>query len=136
MRTKLCFAPAFIPLAAGSRIASGSREDGCIKPSARCSAEAIKAGGSSISDYVDSDGREGSFQFDHRVYQRTGEPCVTCGTRVEANPGNPARYPFLPQLPKEMKAPERIETNRLVLRKPTLADAERQCLPGMPAIRT
>jgi formamidopyrimidine-DNA glycosylase len=45
--------------------------------------EALKAGGSSISDYVDSDGREGSFQFDHRVYQRTGEPCVTCGTRVK-----------------------------------------------------
>jgi formamidopyrimidine-DNA glycosylase len=44
--------------------------------------EAIAAGGSSISDYVDAEGRKGFFQFSHRVYQRTGEPCVTCGTAV------------------------------------------------------
>jgi formamidopyrimidine-DNA glycosylase len=44
--------------------------------------EAIAAGGSSVSDYVDADGRKGFFQFSHRVYQRTGEPCVTCGRRV------------------------------------------------------
>jgi formamidopyrimidine-DNA glycosylase len=44
--------------------------------------EAIAAGGSSISDYVDAEGRKGFFQFSHRVYQRTGEPCVTCGTAI------------------------------------------------------
>jgi formamidopyrimidine-DNA glycosylase len=44
--------------------------------------EAIAAGGSSISDYVDAHGRKGFFQFSHRVYQRTGEPCVTCGTPI------------------------------------------------------
>ena len=44
--------------------------------------EAIAAGGSSISDYVDAQGRKGFFQFSHRVYQRTGEPCVTCGTAI------------------------------------------------------
>jgi len=44
--------------------------------------EAIDAGGSSISDYVDAEGRRGFFQFSHRVYQRTGEPCVSCGTPV------------------------------------------------------
>jgi formamidopyrimidine-DNA glycosylase len=44
--------------------------------------EAIAAGGSSISDYVDAEGRKGFFQFSHRVYQRTGEPCVKCGTRI------------------------------------------------------
>jgi formamidopyrimidine-DNA glycosylase len=44
--------------------------------------EAIAAGGSSISDYVDAEGRKGFFQFSHRVYQRTGEPCVTCGSAV------------------------------------------------------
>jgi formamidopyrimidine-DNA glycosylase len=44
--------------------------------------EAIDAGGSSISDYVDAEGRKGFFQFSHRVYQRTDEPCVTCGTRI------------------------------------------------------
>jgi formamidopyrimidine-DNA glycosylase len=44
--------------------------------------EAIDAGGSSISDYVDAQGRQGFFQFSHRVYQRTGEPCVNCGTAI------------------------------------------------------
>jgi formamidopyrimidine-DNA glycosylase len=44
--------------------------------------EAIDAGGSSISDYVDAQGRQGFFQFSHRVYQRTGEPCVRCGTPI------------------------------------------------------
>jgi formamidopyrimidine-DNA glycosylase len=44
--------------------------------------EAIAAGGSSISDYVDARGRPGFFQFSHRVYQRTGEPCVACGTPI------------------------------------------------------
>ena len=44
--------------------------------------EAIAAGGSSISDYVDAQGRKGFFQFSHRVYQRTGEPCLVCGTPI------------------------------------------------------
>jgi len=44
--------------------------------------EAIKAGGSSISDYVDVDGRQGSFQVRHNVYQKTGEPCPRCGSKI------------------------------------------------------
>jgi len=44
--------------------------------------EAIAAGGSSISDYVNAEGRQGLFQVSHRVYQRTGEPCVTCGAAI------------------------------------------------------
>ena len=41
-------------------------------------AEAIAAGGSSVSDYVDSSGDSGFFQLQHRVYQRTGEACPSC----------------------------------------------------------
>jgi len=44
--------------------------------------QAIAKGGSSISDYVDAEGRRGFFQFEHRVYQRTGEPCVKCGAAI------------------------------------------------------
>jgi formamidopyrimidine-DNA glycosylase len=44
--------------------------------------EAIALGGSSISDYVDADGEEGFFQFQHRVYGREGEPCLVCGTAI------------------------------------------------------
>ena len=45
--------------------------------------EAIAAGGSSVSDYVDAAGEEGLFQFAHRVYQRTGEPCLVCRTPIK-----------------------------------------------------
>jgi formamidopyrimidine-DNA glycosylase len=44
--------------------------------------EAIASRGSSIHSYVDAEGREGGFQAEHRVYQRTGEPCVNCGSPV------------------------------------------------------
>ena len=44
--------------------------------------EAIAAGGSSISDYVDAEGRPGFFQISHRVYQRTGQPCTACRTPI------------------------------------------------------
>jgi formamidopyrimidine-DNA glycosylase len=40
--------------------------------------EAIRLGGSSISDYVDSEGRPGEFQLRHRVYQRKGKKCFRC----------------------------------------------------------
>jgi formamidopyrimidine-DNA glycosylase len=44
--------------------------------------KAIKAGGSSVSDYVDADGEAGFFQFQHHVYMRTGQPCLVCGTPI------------------------------------------------------
>jgi formamidopyrimidine-DNA glycosylase len=44
--------------------------------------QAIRAGGSSVSDYVDADGERGFFQIQHRVYMRTGEPCLVCGTPI------------------------------------------------------
>lgn len=44
--------------------------------------EAIEHGGSSISDYVDADGRKGSFQLQHKVYGREGKPCTRCGTPI------------------------------------------------------
>jgi formamidopyrimidine-DNA glycosylase len=44
---------------------------------------AIKAGGTTVSDYVDSEGAEGFFQFRLRAYGRTGEPCVKCKTPIK-----------------------------------------------------
>src|SRR5712664_734252 len=43
---------------------------------------AIHLRGSSISDYVDSDGNRGEFQLRHRVYQREGKPCVRCREKI------------------------------------------------------
>jgi formamidopyrimidine-DNA glycosylase len=45
--------------------------------------EAIAAGGSSVSNYVDSAGEPGFFQFQHRVYGREAEPCLACGTPIK-----------------------------------------------------
>ena len=45
--------------------------------------EAIKLGGSSVSDYVDAEGHEGFFQLQHRVYLRTGQPCLICKTPIK-----------------------------------------------------
>ncbi|WP_025885972.1 bifunctional DNA-formamidopyrimidine glycosylase/DNA-(apurinic or apyrimidinic site) lyase [Asaia prunellae] len=45
--------------------------------------EAIRAGGSTLRDYVDSEGKPGAFQELHQVYGREGEPCPDC-------PGYPA----------------------------------------------
>jgi formamidopyrimidine-DNA glycosylase len=44
---------------------------------------AIELGGSSVSDYVDADGVRGFFQLEHRVYMRTGQPCLICGTPIK-----------------------------------------------------
>ena len=46
---------------------------------------AIAAGGSSLRDYVQSDGELGYFQHNFKVYDRTGHPCpgCTCRTGVE-----------------------------------------------------
>ena len=45
--------------------------------------EAIALGGSTVSDYVDSDGEEGFFQLRHRVYGREDEPCLVCKTPIK-----------------------------------------------------
>jgi len=45
--------------------------------------EAIAAGGSSVSNYVDARGEPGFFQLQHRVYGREGQPCLTCKTPIK-----------------------------------------------------
>jgi len=44
--------------------------------------QAIAEKGSTLQDYRDAEGKAGNFQFFHKVYDRKGEPCVVCGTRV------------------------------------------------------
>lgn len=43
---------------------------------------AIRAGGSSVSDYVDAEGSKGFFQVQHRVYGCKGKPCRVCGMPI------------------------------------------------------
>ena len=44
--------------------------------------DAIRLGGSSVSDYVDADGVRGFFQLEHCVYLRAGLPCRRCQTLI------------------------------------------------------
>jgi formamidopyrimidine-DNA glycosylase len=45
--------------------------------------QAIKAGGTTFSDYRDGQGGRGRFQNRLAVYGREGEPCRVCGTPIE-----------------------------------------------------
>lgn len=45
--------------------------------------QAIRLRGSSVSDYVDSEGRRGEFQQRHRVYRRHGKKCARCGATIK-----------------------------------------------------
>jgi formamidopyrimidine-DNA glycosylase len=45
--------------------------------------EAIKQGGSSLRDFVHSDGSSGYFQQSYFVYGRTGEACRVCNTAIK-----------------------------------------------------
>lgn len=44
--------------------------------------EAIRLRGSSVSDYVDSNGEPGEFQLRHRVYMREGKKCFRCSAVI------------------------------------------------------
>ena len=47
--------------------------------------EAIAKGGSTLRDYVGSDGSSGYFQLDYFVYGRAGEACRVCGTPIRSS---------------------------------------------------
>ena len=69
------------PRAIGSRLRP-ERAARLYRAIRRVLREAIRAGGSSVSDYVDSEGRAGWFQFRHQVYGRTGQRCQECGVVI------------------------------------------------------
>lgn len=53
-----------------------------VKEARRVLRRAIKAGGSSIDDFVRPDGSDGEYQHERRVYAREGEACSRCGTAI------------------------------------------------------
>ncbi len=46
-------------------------------------AQAIEMGGSTLRDFVDSDGKAGYFQQTYTVYGRASQACLVCGTLIE-----------------------------------------------------
>jgi len=45
--------------------------------------QAIDCGGSTISDFANANHESGYFQVNFRVYDRKGQPCLTCGQAIE-----------------------------------------------------
>ena len=43
---------------------------------------AIETGGSTLRDFVNSDGKSGYFQQEYKVYGKTDQPCAHCGTPI------------------------------------------------------
>jgi formamidopyrimidine-DNA glycosylase len=66
------------PLRAANRI-SRARYERLVPAIRETLSDAIAAGGSSIRDYVHSDGGAGCFQIQAGVYDRAGLPCLRCG---------------------------------------------------------
>ncbi len=44
---------------------------------------AIEAGGTTLKDYLHPEGKNGSFQFELKVYGRVGKPCINCRLPLE-----------------------------------------------------
>ena len=77
------FSAGISPVRAANRI--GRKRYERLIPAIKQTLEnSIAAGGSSVRDYVHSDGGAGCFQLSCAVYDRAGEPCVTCGQPVRA----------------------------------------------------
>lgn len=47
-------------------------------------AKAIKAGGTTLSDFTQANGKPGYFRHELQVYAREGQPCYYCGTPIKS----------------------------------------------------
>jgi len=64
--------------------------------------EAIKAGGSSVDNYLDLEGKKGFFQFHHKIYGKKGEPCPRCRTKIKKMVLNQRSSYFCPNCQKKL----------------------------------
>ena len=58
---------------------------------------AIKAGGTTLRDYVGADGKPGYFRRKLYVYERGGEPCRRCATPIRHRVQGQRSTYFCPQ---------------------------------------
>lgn len=79
---EILFDAGFHPARRG-RTLRADEVDRLVQSTARILREAIKLGGSTIRDYVNSEGTPGWFQISHRVYGQEGKPCVRCGGPIK-----------------------------------------------------
>lgn len=79
---EVLFAAKIHPLSSANQISY----DACmslVKHIKKVLAYAIKHGGTTIRDYSDSEGNEGAFQNELKVYGRQGQPCLVCGNKLK-----------------------------------------------------
>ena len=70
------------PLRAANRI-SIKRYQILVDEIERVLQAAIESGGSTLRDFVNSDGKPGYFAFEHKVYGRDGQACEECGATLK-----------------------------------------------------
>ena len=54
-----------------------------INEMAKITKEAIEAGGTTLKDYTNAEEAPGYFKKELKVYDRAGEPCLTCGKALK-----------------------------------------------------
>jgi formamidopyrimidine-DNA glycosylase len=79
---EILFATGFRPTRAIGRLTSKNWAE-IIKKTRTILTDAISAGGSTISDFVNSSGEKGYFQLSLKVYGHKGEKCPQCGNIIE-----------------------------------------------------
>ncbi|MEM9417765.1 MAG: bifunctional DNA-formamidopyrimidine glycosylase/DNA-(apurinic or apyrimidinic site) lyase [Planctomycetota bacterium] len=79
---ELLYATKLHPLKPASEVARPESQR-LVRTTRRILSRAIKAGGSTLRDYVDAQGQSGGFQTQHKVYSRGGEPCPSCGKPLD-----------------------------------------------------
>ena len=90
----------------------------CVR---RVLGDAIRLRGSSISDFVDSDGQPGGYQRWHRVYAREAKPCYRCKTIIRRVivAGRSSHFcPRCQPAPRAPRAPRTPRSPRTASRKP------------------
>lgn len=84
------------PRKAAGRV-SAARIDKLVPAIRQTLRAAIRAGGSTLRDFCNTEGGMGDFQTRHRVYDRAGESCRVCGTPIrQIRQGQRSTY-FCPQ---------------------------------------
>jgi len=78
---EILFAARIHPQTPVCRITEGEWQK-IISATRRILKQAIKAGGSTISDFLGASGNPGYFQVNFRVYRRAAEKCRSCGTDI------------------------------------------------------
>jgi len=80
--TEALFAAGIHPKLAAGKI-SASRYDLLAKEIKKILRSAIKQGGTTLKDFVNSEGKPGYFKLQLKAYGRKGLACVNCGTKMK-----------------------------------------------------